>query len=585
MTKAEAQGFTFIVGVTGHRDLITDNDAVLAERIDTLLTELRVALGPVPLVIACGMADGADRIVACRALELGIAVHAVLPMPKQHYLRDFSPASAKELKLLLARDGVSLHEIPLHTDTTLQALARPGPARDRQYGLLGDYLQRRSNLMLGLWDGNVERLEGGTADVLLSYLHGQERRDEDAGISSLRLVKDAPIPPAANLVAWIEVGRQSAQDPRPPGLSYLGATPDARTLVRMEEMPGALKQRLAALRAHYEEYDRLKESGQAPPARGLLDGLPRKPPASLQPILAHIDAEYQRADGLAVHNQKRSDRIFKIFGLMAGAMGLFFLLYAKIAALKVFLIVYLLLFASGYIIFRMAKKSHWFSRHLIDRVIAESMRVNFYMVLAGVNDRINMRRLVSLTGIENFSGFAWLFDVMRMVQPLASDSKAPNMKTLGLVKKGWIDDQSAYFQSKIQSLSHSHHRLERIKYGLLALSIIGVVALLLFKHHLASVALTGDLDLKTVMVFLMGLLPLWLGIWEAYQSKMAMRELLWQYRIQADHFRRAAEQTKGDVPAEKFQCVIADLGEHSLFGTYLWTIHRYHREVEPPSAG
>jgi hypothetical protein len=585
MTKAEVQGFTFMVGVTGHRDLIANDDTALAERIDALLTELRVALGPVPLSIACGMADGADRIVAYRALDLGIAVHAVLPMPKHHYLSDFSSASAKELEALLARDGVSLHEIPLHADTTPAAIAERGPARDRQYGLLGDYLQRRSNLMLGLWDGSIERLEGGTADVLLSYLYGQGRSSEDAEISSFTFVEDAPIPPVANLVIWIEVDRQSGADPRSHRLSYLGAMPDARMVVRTEEMPSTLKQRLASLRAHFEEYDRLKENGQAPPAWGLLDGLPKKPPASLQPILARIDAEYQRADGLAVHNQNRSDRIFKIFGFMAGAMGLFFLLYAKIAALKVFLIVYLLLFASGYVIFRLAKKNRWFSRYLVYRVIAESMRVHFYMVLAGVHDRINVHRLVSLTGIESFSGFSWMFDVMRMVQPFSTDSWVPNLKALDLVKEGWIDDQSTYFQSKIHNLSHSHHRLERIKNGLLALSLIGVVVLLLFKYHLTSVIFTKNLDLKTVMVFLMGLLPLWLGIWEAYQSKMAMRELLWQYRNQAEHFRWAAEQAKGDISTEELQRVIADLGERSLFETYLWTIHRYHREVEPPSAG
>lgn len=584
MTKGKVQGFTFMVGVTGHRDLIADDATVLSDQIDKFLTELRTALGSVPLSIACGMADGADRIVAYRALELGIAVQAVLPMPKHHYLSDFSSSSANELEQLLERDGVSLYEIPLHADTTPEAIAVPGPARGRQYGRLGDYLQRRSNLMLGLWDAGFERLEGGTADVLLSYLYGREWPRNDTEIGSLKFVEEAPLTPSANLVAWIEVGRQSGAGPRPHSLSYLGVMPDARTVGRTEEMPSVLKQRLAALRAHFEEYDHLKESGQAKSTGALLDNLPEKPPASLHSIAARIDAEYQRADSLALQNQKRSDRIFKVFGLIAGAMGLFFLLYAKIAALQLFLIVYLLLFASGYLIFRLAKKTHWFSRHLVCRVIAETMRVHFYMVLAGVNDRINMHRLVSLTGVENFSGFSWLFDILRMVQPLPTDGGVPNRKTLSLVKEGWIDDQSAYFQSKIQSLSHSHHRLERFKNGLLALSIIGIAVLLLFKYPLTSVVFTGNLDLKTVMVFLIGLLPLWLGIWEAYQSKMAMRELLWQYRNQAEHFRRAVEQANGTISEEEFQRVIADLGERSLFETYLWTIHRYHREVEPPSA-
>ena len=43
MTKAEVQGFSFMVGVTGHRDLIEDDAAGLSDQIDSLLTELRGA--------------------------------------------------------------------------------------------------------------------------------------------------------------------------------------------------------------------------------------------------------------------------------------------------------------------------------------------------------------------------------------------------------------------------------------------------------------------------------------------------------------------------------------------------------------
>ena len=43
---------------------------------------------------------------------------------------------------------------------------------------------------------------------------------------------------------------------------------------------------------------------------------------------------------------------------------------------------------------------------------------------------------------------------------------------------------------------------------------------------------------KDLLLFVMGLLPVWLGIWELYQDKMATRELLWQYRNQLSHFSR-----------------------------------------------
>jgi hypothetical protein len=66
---------------------------------------------------------------------------------------------------------------------------------------------------------------------------------------------------------------------------------------------------------------------------------------------------------------------------------------------------------------------------------------------------------------------------------------------------------------------------------------------------------------------------------------MAMRELLWQYRNQANHFARAAQQIDADSSFNQKKRILAELGERSLFETYLWTIHRFHREQEPPSVG
>ena len=64
---------------------------------------------------------------------------------------------------------------------------------------------------------------------------------------------------------------------------------------------------------------------------------------------------------------------------------------------------------------------------------------------------------------------------------------------------------------------------------------------------------------------------------------MATRELLWQYRNQAEHFQRAAKKMEVHLPVEELQRIIADLAERCLFETFLWSIHRYHRESEPPA--
>ena len=90
---------------------------------------------------------------------------------------------------------------------------------------------------------------------------------------------------------------------------------------------------------------------------------------------------------------------------------------------------------------------------------------------------------------------------------------------------------------------------------------------------------------KDLLLFVMGLLPVWLGIWELYQGKMATRELLWQYRNQLGHFSRATIELAQASDRDRRVSVLAALGRDSLMESYLWTIHRYHREHEPPAAG
>ena len=91
--------------------------------------------------------------------------------------------------------------------------------------------------------------------------------------------------------------------------------------------------------------------------------------------------------------------------------------------------------------------------------------------------------------------------------------------------------------------------------------------------------------MKSLLVFLMGLLPLLLGIWEIYQGKMAIKELHWQYKNQTALFNRALSKIKNTIHKKHQKKIIFELAESCLMENYLWSIHRYHREHEPPSAG
>jgi hypothetical protein len=119
----------------------------------------------------------------------------------------------------------------------------------------------------------------------------------------------------------------------------------------------------------------------------------------------------------------------------------------------------------------------------------------------------------------------------------------------------------------------------------LFVAILVVISLLFaFGDQLHRIDVGLGIPLKNILTFSMGLMAVLLGVWELHQDKMATRELLWQYRNQLSHFARARAQLERISTPRRRNDLLVALGRDSLMESYLWAIHRYHREHEPPAA-
>jgi hypothetical protein len=216
------------------------------------------------------------------------------------------------------------------------------------------------------------------------------------------------------------------------------------------------------------------------------------------------------------------------------------------------------------------------------------MRVRFFLDLAGARDGANVHTLLETTGINKFRGFSWIRHVLQSTNP-ATDLSAMETATaedrIDLARRLWIEDQANYFERKTHQLHLHHQKLERIKKWVIWGLIAATVGLVFFKKFLLGIELGGHLSLKTLIIFLMGLLPFWLGVWEVYQSKMAVKELMWQYRNQSDNYSSTNRMLRNSTSVEYQKGLIARLGQKSILENFLWIINRYHREHEPPVAG
>jgi hypothetical protein len=578
LDKVSALRSPLVVGVSGHRNLDPSCKPRLAEQVRAFLEYLKGRLPQTEIRIMTGMAQGADLLVAELALQAGLHIDAILPMPLGEYLVDFDAESATSLTSLLRHERVHCFELRLPA-------SKPAATRDALYANLTDTLIDKCSLLLALWDGQASPLPGGTADTVLRYLSA---RTHD-GSSDLEIVM---VPAGSepvwgeHFVYWISTSRttDTATPARLPSyLTFIGEN----LLAVHENTPPELDLQVAGLNEYNAEFESLCARKGMSPVDSLMSALPQAEELARNPALRLIDAEYGKADALAIHNQKLSDRLFLWFSWMAFAMASVFLVYAKLLDSGVLLYIYLTILVASLGMFYLIRGHQWFAKHLIYRVLAETMRTKFFLRVAGADRMVGAAELMKLSGINQFSGFGWIGAILKNVQPLDPEqggAMTQDPKRLAFVHQHWIRGQQSYFKTRVGRLERTHRRLEVMKRWLIYAIAILALVLVGFADSLRSHQL-GSVSLEEICIFLMGLLPVWLGIWELYQNKMATRELLWQYRNQLSHFSRAQVQLTRSSALHPDSSILAEVGKESLMESYLWTIHRYHREHEPPAAG
>lgn len=153
-----------LLGVTGHRNLASDNES-LAALVAKELRRLARAYPGARFAVLTGLAEGADRLAANVAQDRFDAnVIAVLPLPDQLYLADFATPESRAEYLRLKAEAGRLINAPLLEPR--RKLRRDGESRNHQYAWVGAFLAKRAQVLLAIWDGEAARGTGGTAQAV-----------------------------------------------------------------------------------------------------------------------------------------------------------------------------------------------------------------------------------------------------------------------------------------------------------------------------------------------------------------------------------------------------------------------------------
>lgn len=575
--EALRSAIPIIIGVTGHRDLRTEDTPELEQQVRKIFEELQVQYPDTPLLVLSPLAEGADRLVARVALEQHTQLVVPLPLPRLEYEKDFNtPESRAKFDRLLEK-AWKCFELPLVVGNTLENIQNYGPNRDKQYAQVGAYIARHSQILIALWDGVETGLVGGTAQIVKFQLEGIPEPYAPSH-NPLDIVDNGPVyhivtprvknsPPAGEPFS-LHIKFPTGWETADPLDSY------TRILDRMNTFNRDVKR----LSPKLEESIKKNKERVIPEA---------KTPSLSETARAILD-QYAVADTLAIYFQGWRRRTLVTLFTIAVLAVLSFEVYAHLLGKPWVLAIYPTSLGLAFLLYFLAQRQDFQNKHLDYRVLAEGLRVQLFWNLAGLPDEVAEHYLrqhrTELEWIRNAIR-AWNVSAVQtgvVANPagatMAVQGSAKSLKEL--VLEHWVKDQRKFFNNATdrdrRKLERHTQLAERLFVFGLALAI--VVIMLHSKFHESSVYSHWH----HLLIVIMGIAPAIAAAVGGYAEKMAFSAQAKRYEWMSALFTRAHKQLKALLNQNKLseaKQLIRELGKEALEENGDWVI--VHRERTP----
>lgn len=560
-----------VIAVTGHRDLVSSELDVIRERVRSLLVDLDERYPERRLRVLSALAEGADRLVARIAIDLGIEVIVPLPMPKTLYMQDFGTQESRdEFESLLAAASEVL-EMPCARDNTAEQLAVPGQERSLQYAQLGVFLCAHCHILLALWDGKKGEELGGTGQVVKFHHDDIMAGYTTKTVASQQMLVDDE----SDLVYHIVCSRD-----RDDGAPAAGLVPgDCWWFTKDRENPRTrgipAQHQLIFVRSSEFSRDMVKYRDRIDRERYPLftDEQRRELPRGVDGI-NHL---FCVADWLAMHYQKKTLFSLRASHLLAFLMGLMFVLFSDLEKQSYYMFAFLAFFAVAALVQHVAKRNGWHRRYLDYRTLAEGLRVQFYWAVAGVTNE-NASKFTHDNFLQTQDPeLGWIRNVMRIAGMRCDASPNSNPAGLDFVLREWIGDadsgQLGYFSIKSAQRIRRNRFTERLGLASLVTSI-AVVVLFVFAGSAVPERWSDPL------MILMGTMLLLYGIRQGYAYATAEKDLIKQYEFMLRIFRNARQRLENAEDSREQRQILQALGGSALDEHAEWILMHRDRSID-----
>ena len=440
----EDRRIPLVVAQSGHRHLNEAESEAVRESVRGFLREFAAQYPDSPHVFLTCLAEGADQLCAEEALKEGYALAAVLPMAYEEYEKDFQGEALEKLRVLTAEAATVL----VAPDAEKRNEAGDDAAADRRYHYrqANIYLVQHSHVLMAVWDGKAGRPGGcGTSDTVEMKLW-----------NAYRDVNGSLLHPEDGAVAQIRASRSGA-GPLPPEeagkVIWLGDRNAFRVLCERTE-----------------EYNRdALQSGN-----GGYDLAGTRVHGQNERTAERISGIYKAADSMSVQNQAQNRKVLAFMSVAATVVTVAFLLYDEAEMYWMILVCGLMILAL-FAVNRIEGRLQCHRKYPEYRVLAEAMRVQFYMWWAGcpfeVSEQLPWTLQIHLPWVRKAAAAVMI------------GNSVPEAKS---VMDDWILDQKTYHRNALEKTLQAHETNERIERIALIAAIISYIAALIFEIVMAG---------------------------------------------------------------------------------------------------
>ncbi len=560
-----------VIAVTGHRDLLPEEIPTIRQRVADFLQDLRAHYPTRRLRVMSSLAEGADRLVAEVALELGIELVAPLPMQKGEYLEDFHTEQSGEQFEALFAAASEVYELPPTRRVELERDVSEVAARDLQYAQLGVFLCAHCHILLALWDGKQVKSPGGTGQVVKFHHDDIMPGYTSTGVAAQQMLVDDE----SDLVYHVVCSRN-----RPDGAPLEGLSPqDTFWFTKDRDKPYSHElppqHQLVFERSAEFSRDAARFANKIEQQKLPLydDSSAERLPAGVE----DINRLFCIADCLATHYQKHTLRTLLLSHLMAFLMGLMFILYADLTAQRNYMVAFLVFFGVAAAAQHTAKRRGWHRKYLDYRTLAEGLRVQFYWAAAGVqHENVSKFTHDSFLATQD-PELGWIRNVMRVAGTRCDVSPHDDITGLEFVLEEWIGDETSgqlgYFTKKLADRINRNRQTERL--GLISLlTSVGAVVALVIGEALLPAAWSDR------MVATMGTMLLLYAIRQGYAYATAEKDLVKQYDFMLRIFYNARWRLDLAADAAEKRQVLLALGDSALDEHAQWILMHRDRSID-----